>query len=118
MAGTENLIPLPKRTKEEQREIQRKGGKASVKARREKKLMSAIYADILAGNYEVELDDGQVKKLDGPQFIAHVAEKILSRTDSASVSLMKEIREATEGSKVNLSGEDGGPVQVIVKYAD
>ena len=36
MAGEENLIPQSERTKEEQREIARRGGIASGKARREK----------------------------------------------------------------------------------
>ena len=39
MKGKENLQPLPSRTKEKQREIQQKGGKASGKARREKKTL-------------------------------------------------------------------------------
>lgn len=37
--GYENLIPQSERTKEEQREIAKKGGKASVEARRKKKTM-------------------------------------------------------------------------------
>lgn len=37
--GKENLIPLNERTKEEQREIAAKGGKASGKARRRKRTM-------------------------------------------------------------------------------
>lgn len=39
MAGKENLIPFNERTEEEQREIARKGGKASGEARRRKKTM-------------------------------------------------------------------------------
>ena len=39
MAGQENLIPMSERTKEEVREIARKGGINSGKARKEKKLM-------------------------------------------------------------------------------
>lgn len=35
--GTKNLIPLPERTKEEQKAIRVKGGKASGEARRKKK---------------------------------------------------------------------------------
>ena len=38
MNGQENLVPQSERTKEEQREIARKGGIASGKARREKKI--------------------------------------------------------------------------------
>ena len=37
MRGKENLQPLPSRTKEKQREIQQKGGKASGEARRAKR---------------------------------------------------------------------------------
>lgn len=37
MANEQNLIPQNKRTKSEQREIARLGGKSSVKARRKKK---------------------------------------------------------------------------------
>lgn len=38
----EDLIPMNKRTKEEQKEIARKGGKASGKSRRKKKAMKEI----------------------------------------------------------------------------
>lgn len=39
MAGQDNLVPIAKRSPEEVREMGRKGGKASGKARREKKLL-------------------------------------------------------------------------------
>jgi hypothetical protein len=39
MAGEDNLIPFNELTQEEHREIARKGGEASVKARRRKKAM-------------------------------------------------------------------------------
>ena len=43
MKGKENLIPLNKRTKEEQREIAKMGGKKSGEVRREKKKLSEIF---------------------------------------------------------------------------
>lgn len=43
----QNLIPTSQRTKNEQREIARKGGIASGEARREKKLAKQIAIDIL-----------------------------------------------------------------------
>lgn len=46
--GTENLIPFNERTEEEQRKIQRKGGIASGKARREKADLKKKVNDILA----------------------------------------------------------------------
>ena len=42
LANEENLLPLNKRTKREQREITQKGGKASGKARRQKKTMQEL----------------------------------------------------------------------------
>ena len=46
MSKENNLIPLNERTKEEQREIARKGGIASGKARRKKKLLRQIIDEI------------------------------------------------------------------------
>lgn len=51
--GTKNLKPLNRRTKEEQKEIASKGGKASAEARREKKLLRDELCALL------ETDDGQ-----------------------------------------------------------
>ena len=45
--GIENLIPQSERTKEEQREIARKGGIASGKARKEKKDRKQIASELL-----------------------------------------------------------------------
>lgn len=100
----DNLIPLPKRTKEAQREIQSKGGKASCEAQREKKRMSQIYADFLAAEHEIDIAEVRVK-LEGSKLLAHVMKQVLTRGDSASVSMLKEIREATEGSNLTITSE-------------
>lgn len=107
----ENLRRL---TPEEAREIGRKGGKNSVKARREKKLMSQIYADLLA-------DQSGIKRGGG---IRAVAQEILNSTDvksvSARVALMRELREGTEGSKIKTEtvltiNTDDEKIQQILK---
>ena len=46
--GTENLIPVTERTKKEAREISRKGGIASGKARREKADLKKKVNEILS----------------------------------------------------------------------
>jgi len=97
----ENLIPNSQRTPEERRENARKAGKASVEARREKKRLSTIYGEMLAGKYEVTIN-GEKQKLDGAELVRFIMRDVLMRRDSASVSLLKEIREGTEGSKVQL----------------
>ena len=106
----DKLIPNSQRTPEELREQTRKGGIASGKARREKKRLSTIYGEMLAGKYEVTIN-GEKQKLDGAELVRFIMRDVLMRRDSASVSLLKEIREATEGSKasIGLHG-DGGPV--------
>lgn len=72
----------------------RLGGIKSGKSKRIKKLMSEIYADLLA-------DQSGIKKGQG---IPKVVEEILNSTNpkgvSARVALLRELREGTEGSKV------------------
>jgi len=92
------------------------GGKKSVIVRREKKLMSQIYADILA-------DQSGIKKGRG---IKAVVDEILSSTDpktmAARVSLMRELREGTEGSKlktettISLNTEDPIMKNILDEY--
>lgn len=106
----ENLVPL---TTEKAREIGREGGKKSVESRREKKLLSQIYGELLADEYEIEID-GKKTKITGTKLVQSIAHDVLNRRDSSSVSMLKEIREATEGNKMTLAGKDGGPVEVSV----
>jgi hypothetical protein len=98
----ENLKSLADRTPEERTEIARKGQKASVEARNKKTMMSTIYAEFLMKEHDIIGKDGLKKKLKGDELLSSVMSKVLSRGDSASVSLMREIREATEGNKVQV----------------
>jgi hypothetical protein len=105
VANTKNLKPIKTLSNDEAKKRGSAGGKKSGEVRREKKLLSVMYADLLAKGFEV---DGERLSLD------QVASAIMARRDSASVSMLKEIREATEGSKTKLVGEDGGPVEISV----
>lgn len=102
MAKEDNLIPV--RTKEEAREKGRNGGIKSGQVRKEKKVMAQIYADFLSKKHDVKGKDGLIKKMKGDDLLAGVMSKILSRGDSSSVALMKEIRQAIEGENFNLNG--------------
>ena len=95
------IKPNSERTPEKIKENAIKAGKASGKARREKKLISQIYADMLMKKHKVGKEE-----IEGEALLEKVALKVLGRGDSASVSMLKEIREATEGTKVKL-GNDG-----------
>jgi len=101
MSNIDNLKPVT--SKEEARERGRSGGIKSGEARKQKKLMSQIYAEFLDKEHDVIGKDGALKKLSGQALLNSVMSKVLSRSDGSSVRLMKEIREATEGLK--LSGE-------------
>jgi len=93
----------------------KQGGKASGKARKEKKLMSQIYADFLIKEHDVIGKDGLKKKLSGQKLLNGVMSKVLARGDGSSVRLMKEIREGTEGAKINLEGLQ--PLTIVIENA-
>ena len=97
----ENLKPC---TPENARERQLKSAKKRKENNAKKKLMSQIYAEFLEKEYDVRTGD-KTKKMSGADLCNEAMKKIIARGDSSSVSLMKELREATEGSKVQLSGE-------------
>lgn len=116
MAGrTENLKP-----KTSAKARGKLGGIKSGKVKREKKLMSQIYAEFLAKEHEVVGRDGQKKTLSGHALLSSVMSKVLSRGDSSAVSMMREIREGTEGSKVKTEtvltiNTDDEKIQQILK---
>lgn len=114
MPNPGNLVPNSDRTPKRRKEIAKKAGRASGKARREKKLMSEIYADVLA-------DQSGIKRGGG---IRAVVAEILNSSDprakTAKVSLIKELREGTEGSKVKTEtvltiNTDDEKVQQVLK---
>ena len=98
-----NLIPFNERTENEQREIARQGGIASGKARREKKTIQKILADLL---------DSEIK--DSPQF-AKLASKMGVESDKSvkdiftMVCLLNSVKSGNLGDLERLSkllGED------------
>jgi len=118
MAGrTENLKP-----KTSAKARGKLGGIKSGKVKREKKLMSQIYAEFLAKEHEVVGRDGQKKTLSGHALLSSVMSKVLSRGDSSAVSMMREIREGTEGSKIKtetvltINTDDEKVAAVLAEY--
>ena len=100
MAGKDNLTPF---TSDNAKEMQRKGAEKRKENNAKKKLMSQIYAEFLEKEYNVRQGDKE-RKLTGAELVNECMKKIIARGDSSSVSLMREVREGTEGSKVQLSG--------------
>ena len=100
--SNENNLRTP--TSKEAKEMQKKSAEKRKENNAKKKLMSQIYAEFLEREYEVKAGEGK-RKISGAELVNEVMRKVLARSDSSSVSLMREIREGTEGSKVSLSGE-------------
>lgn len=96
----ENLKPC---TKENARERQLKSAKKRKENRQKKILMSQIYADFLAKEYKVKVGDKN-KKISGADLVNEAMKKIIARGDSSSVSLLRELREGTEGTKMQVTG--------------
>ena len=96
----QNLNPC---NSENARERQLKSAEKRKENNAKKKLMSQIYAEFLEKEYNVRQGDKE-RKLTGAELVNECMKKIIARGDSASVSMMKELREGTEGSKINLSG--------------
>lgn len=95
----ENLIPNSQRTPEERRENARKAGKASVEARRKKKYFKEIYAEMLADEYQIEKEG---KTVTGLQLVKEVARDVLLRKDSASVSMLDQMRKTLDGDSLEI----------------
>lgn len=102
MAGIDNLRPVPF-TKENAKEMQRKSVEKRKENTAKRKFLSEMYADFLADEFNVK-QGGETKKISGADLVKTVVKTIVNRGDSSSVAMLKEIREATEGSKLNLSG--------------
>ena len=94
-------------TTERAKELGSKGGIKSAETRRQRRLMSQIYADFLTKKHTITDRQGVRRKLTGEELLANVMSRVLARGDSSSVSLMKEIREAIEGSNVHLDADIG-----------
>lgn len=99
--GTPENLRTP--TSSEAKEMQRKGAQKRKENNAKKKLMSQIYAEFLEKEYNVKSGD-KTKKISGAELCNEAMKKIIARGDSASVSLLRELREGTEGNKIQLSG--------------
>lgn len=80
------------------KEMQLKSAKKRSENKIKRKLLSQIYTEFLTKKYDVEFG----KKISGADLCNEAIKKIIERGDSASVAIMREIREATEGQKINV----------------
>jgi hypothetical protein len=99
--GSKNLKKIS--STEEAKKLGKKGGIKSGQVRKERaairKAMTDVYRDVLK-NPDLDLDDAIIK--------------IIGQKNSASVSMMKEIRESLEGSKIKLASDEAAPLNVTI----
>ena len=101
MAGKDNLTPF---TSDNAKEMQRKGAEKRKENNKQKKLISQLYIETLEKRYNVKQGES-TRRENGYKILGQVVMKILQRGDSSSVAMIRELREATEGSKLNVAGE-------------
>lgn len=95
--GTKNLKPQNTRTKDEQRRIATLGGKASGKARRDKKMLRDCLEILMEKKY---VDEETGKKLTGAELMSiDLFEKFLKETDLAKKARAFEVIRDTAGQK-------------------
>lgn len=121
---TSNLIPQSERTKEEQRAVAVKGGIASGKARREKKMLKDTLETLLA----MPLKSGKVADLDTIRNVAALKGKNLTVQEAiifaqVQKALRGDIRAAefvrdTAGQAPTKSVDIGGSVPVVLSGDD
>jgi hypothetical protein len=111
-ATTENLIPLNRRTKDEQRAIQSAAGKASGAARRQKSALIKGLEALL--NSEIRQKDGTRKK--GADLVVEAwLVGIISGLKKGNTAPLREYLDRVDGrpaQALQLTGADGGAVKV------
>lgn len=90
-------------TTDEAKEMQKKSAAKRKENHAKKVLMSQIYADFLEREYDVKVGDKN-KKMTGAELVNECMKKVIARSDSSSVSLMREIRSCLDGENINISG--------------
>ena len=91
-------------TSEEAKAMQKKSAEKRKENNAKRKLLSELYADFLEEEFEIKEGESK-RKISGAEYCKLIAKKVLNRGDSSSVAMLREVREATEGQKVNISGE-------------
>ena len=92
-------------TTDEAKEMQKKSAEKRKENNAKRKMLSELYADFLEEEFEIKEGEKGTRKISGAEYCKLIAKKVLNRGDSSSVAMLREVREATEGSKLNLSGE-------------
>ena len=92
-------------TSEEAKEMQKKSAEKRKENNAKRKLLSELYADFLEEEFEIKEGEKGTRKISGAEYCKLIAKKVLNRGDASSVSMLSEIRKATEGDALKISGD-------------
>ena len=92
----QNLRPC---TPENARERQLKGAQKRKENTQRRQFLSEMYADFLSEKFDVKVD-GAKTKITGAELCKMTAKQVLNKGGQASVSMLTEIRKATESESV------------------
>lgn len=113
----ENLIPTTELTEEEAREMGRRGGIASGKARREKKTFREAMEILLEQLVERKDKDGnileKVPRIDA--ICLKQIEKALTKGDTKAAKFCVDV---VTPKRLEITGADGKPLEQAVRYVD
>lgn len=113
MPNVKNLIPIKTLSNEEAKKRGSKGREGVGSGPPGKETHVPDIWRVLAERFKVRVD-GKDQEITGADLVGRVVKTVLNEGGSPAVSLMREIREATEGSKVTVDGELGTPVKFRV----
>jgi len=109
--GRDNLkVP----TSEKARENGKKGGLASGKAKREKKLVSEMVRDFLDKEHIIKKGK-KTENIDTQTLLHQAMAKILDRGGQPAVALIKVIADVTEGAKFKVSNDGDQDFKIIIQ---
>jgi general stress protein YciG len=116
MAGNiKNLKPLDSnQSREKAKENGRKGGIASGKAKREKKLVSEMVRDFLDKEHIIKKGK-KTENIDTQTLLHQAMAKILERGGQPAVALIKVIADVTEGAKFKVSNDGEQDFKIIIQ---
>jgi len=95
----------------------RLGAIACAEVKRRNKVISSIYAEMLAEGFEFTVGEGKTakkRKLSSKEMIKETVAGTLARCDNASVAMLREVRENTEKD----SGDEEGGLVIIIDEAE
>lgn len=116
MAGNvKNLKPFDSsQSREKAKENGRKGGIASGKAKREKKLVSEMVRDFLDKEHIIKKGK-KTENIDTQTLLHQAMAKILDKGGQPAVALIKVIADVTEGAKFKVSNDGDQDFKIIIQ---